>query len=135
MARGAVAVVGAGPAGLAAALFLNRIGREVVILERFDTPRAVGSGLMLQPTGLAMLAALGLESAIRAHGRPITRMFGRSVPSDRVVLDVRYAALAPDAAGLAVHRSCTRRFAAKAFLSRRGSRPPGSIAALTAGPA
>lgn len=105
MARGAVAIVGAGPAGLAAALFLNRIGREVLILERFDAPRPVGSGLLLQPTGLAILAALGLEPAIRAHGRPITRMFGRSVPADRIVLDVRYAALGAGAAALAVHRS------------------------------
>lgn len=109
MARGqaarSIAILGAGPAGLAAALFLHRQGRDVVVFERFETPKPVGSGLMLQPTGLAVLKALRLDDAIRVHGRSITRMFGANSRSGRVVLDVRYSALGPDCAGLAVHRS------------------------------
>ena len=50
----------AGFPGLAAALLLHRQGHHVTLYERFEAPRAVGSGLMVQPTGLAVLAALGL---------------------------------------------------------------------------
>ncbi len=100
-----VAVAGCGPAGLATALFLARAGHDVTLIERFDTPKPLGSGLMLQPTGLAVLAELGLGAAILGRGARIARLFGRSHPSGRPVLDVHYGALGPDAFGLAVHRS------------------------------
>lgn len=44
-----IAIAGAGPAGLAAALYLKRAGHRVTIFERFDEPKPVGSGLILQP--------------------------------------------------------------------------------------
>lgn len=47
-----IAIAGCGPCGLAAALLLHRAGHHVTLFERFDTPRPIGSGLMLQPTGL-----------------------------------------------------------------------------------
>lgn len=105
-----IAVAGCGPAGLAAALYLVRLGHRVVVVERFDRPAPVGSGLILQPTGLAVLADLGLADRILGLGARIDRMFGRSVPSDpsrpaKVVLDVRYDALGPGRFGLAVHRA------------------------------
>lgn len=98
------AVCGAGPTGLAAAILLKRSGWRVVLVERFQAPAPVGSGLMLQPTGLAVLQAMGLDEAIRAHGRSITRMSGRN-PHGRLVLEVGYNPLGPGAAALAVHRS------------------------------
>ena len=75
------------------------------IFERFETPRPVGSGLILQPTGLSVLAELGLHDGIVALGARIERLFGRVVPSQRVVLDVRYAALGSGAHAIAVHRA------------------------------
>jgi 2-polyprenyl-6-methoxyphenol hydroxylase-like FAD-dependent oxidoreductase len=100
-----IAIAGAGPAGLSAALFLHRDGHRVTIFERFDVPRPLGSGLMLQPTGLAVLAELGLVQKILALGCRIDRLFGRVTPSQRVILDVRYRYLRPDFFGLAVHRA------------------------------
>jgi salicylate hydroxylase len=100
-----IAVCGCGPAGLAAALLLARSGHRVRIFDQFDAPRPVGSGLILQPTGLGVLAELGLLERVSALGARIERLFGRVVPSNRVVLDVRYSALAPDSHGLAVHRA------------------------------
>ncbi|MGL4489213.1 MAG: FAD-dependent oxidoreductase, partial [Rhizobiaceae bacterium] len=50
-----IAIVGAGPAGLASALYMVRAGHHPVIFERFETVAPVGSGLMLQPTGLTIL--------------------------------------------------------------------------------
>jgi 2-polyprenyl-6-methoxyphenol hydroxylase-like FAD-dependent oxidoreductase len=61
--------------------------------------------LILQPPGLAVLDWLGLGRDIRQLGARIDRLYGRSCPSQRVVLDVRYAALGAGQSGLAVHRA------------------------------
>ncbi|MFT4184476.1 MAG: NAD(P)/FAD-dependent oxidoreductase [Rhizobium sp.] len=100
-----IAIVGAGPAGLAAALFLSRAGHTTEIVERFDNPAPVGSALMLQPTGLTVLESLGLGPAIHAAGNRIDRLFGTETRHGRIVLDVRYDALAGGRYGLAVHRA------------------------------
>lgn len=106
MNRREAAIAGCGPAGLATALLLSRQGWRVRIFERFETPKPVGSGLMLQPTGLAALGVLGLDGPILADGARIERLFGKSAVSGRTVLDVRYGALGADAArGLGVHRA------------------------------
>jgi 2-polyprenyl-6-methoxyphenol hydroxylase-like FAD-dependent oxidoreductase len=100
-----IAIAGAGPGGLAAALFLSRAGHRIRLFERFETPRPVGSGLMLQPTGLAVLRALGLRDDIAALGARIDRLTGSDVVSGRVVLDVAYRPLGPGVHAIAVHRS------------------------------
>jgi salicylate hydroxylase len=102
--RLAVGVAGAGIAGLSAALFLHRQGHHVVIADQMGEPRPVGSGLMMQPGGLAVLDALGLGTELRQLGRPIERMFGLSMPAGRTVLDVAYDPTGRGRAGLAVHR-------------------------------
>lgn len=100
-----VAVCGCGPAGLAAALLLHRDGHRVTIFERFETPRPVGSGIIVQPTGLGVLVELGLIDAALALGARIDRLFGRVLPSHRVVLDVRYSALGRGWHGVAMQRT------------------------------
>ena len=99
-----IAIAGCGPGGLAAALFLHRAGHRVTLFERFAESRPIGSGLVLQPTGLAILRLLRLEEAALAEGARIDRLFGRAHPSGRVVLDVRYAALSGERFGLGIHR-------------------------------
>lgn len=100
-----IGIAGAGPAGLAAALFLARAGHRVELIERFERPSPVGSGLLMQPTGLTVLDALGLSPAIHALGNRIDRLHGADARSGRTVLDVRYDALAGGRYGLAVHRA------------------------------
>lgn len=100
-----IAIAGCGPAGLAAALALGRLGHKVHLFDQFDEPRPVGSGLMMQPAGLAALDWLGLGDNLRRLGAPIDRLFGREARSGRIVLDVRYKALGGGKNGLAVHRS------------------------------
>lgn len=100
-----VAVCGCGPAGLAAALLLHRAGHLVQMFERFEAPQPVGSGLLLQPTGLGVLAELGLLETLCALGSPIDRILGRVSSSNRPVLDVRYDALGPGWRALAIHRA------------------------------
>ena len=89
-----IAIIGAGPAGLASALYLCRAGHRVVIFERFETGGPIGSGLMLQPTGLSVLKDLGLGRNIEALGQRIDRLWGTDAKSGRTVLDVRYGSKA-----------------------------------------
>lgn len=100
-----IAIVGAGPAGLAAALLLDRAGHRVTILERFEAAKPLGSGLILQPTGLTVLGALGLLDEIVALGSRIDRLHGADARTGRTVLDVRYDAVRGGRFGLAVHRA------------------------------
>ena len=104
-----VAVVGAGPTGLALALMLARQGRRVVVHERFAEPKPVGAGFMLQPTGLSVLDHLGLTGRVKALGQPLEHIFGREARRGRIVLDVKYADLKsprPDGVNaLGVHRA------------------------------
>lgn len=75
------------------------------LFERFETPRPLGSGLMLQPTGLAVLEVLGLRAEIAALGARVERLIGTDARSGRVVLDVGYRPLGPHAHAIAVHRA------------------------------
>lgn len=99
-----VAVVGCGVAGLAAALSLSRRGDEVVALDAFDAPEPKGSGLLLQPSGLAALRSLGLEPALLDLGARISRLDGRDL-SGRPLMRLDYADWRPGAFGLGVHRA------------------------------
>ncbi|MCV3208956.1 FAD-dependent monooxygenase [Mesorhizobium sp. YC-39] len=100
-----IAIAGAGPAGLATALYLKRAGHRVTVFERFDEPKPVGSGLILQPTGLTVLADLGLLDDILALGSRIDRLHGADARTGRTVLAVRYDAQRRGRFGVAVHRA------------------------------
>ena len=99
-----IAVCGAGIGGLASAILLKRAGHQVTIVEQFDTPQPLGSGLMLQATGLAVLREIGLEGQIIALGSKLDRLWGISEPSGRAVLDVRFTKLREGLFGLGVQR-------------------------------
>ncbi|MDB5685684.1 MAG: glutamate synthase [Rhizorhabdus sp.] len=101
-----IAVAGCGPGGLAAALLLHRDGHRVALFERFDAPRPIGSGLMIQPTGLAVLDRMGLAGDVMACGARIDRLRGKTGGGGRTVLDVGYAALRhPGLFGIGIHRA------------------------------
>ena len=99
-----IAIAGCGPCGLGAALLLHRAGHHVTLFERFDTPRPIGSGLMLQPTGMAVLSKLGLLDVALARGARVDRLFGKA--GEQIVLDVHYAALRRRGTfGIGIHRA------------------------------
>jgi 2-polyprenyl-6-methoxyphenol hydroxylase-like FAD-dependent oxidoreductase len=97
------AVVGCGVAGMAAALALARRGHEVTLFEVFDTPQPLGSGLLLQPSGLAALRALDLIEPILEQGARVDRLDGRDM-AGRGVMAMAYDDWRPGAFGLGIHR-------------------------------
>jgi len=99
-----IAIVGAGIGGLALGALLGREGHRVRIFDQFETPKPIGSGLMLQQTGLAVLEQLGLRQNIDELGTRIERLWGLTTPSLRPVLDVRYTKWRRDVYGLGVQR-------------------------------
>jgi len=104
-----IAIIGCGPAGLSAAIALHDAGQHVSIHEQFDQPGPVGSGLMLQPTGLDVLQRWGIRQHAESLGQRIDGMLGKVAPDGKVVLDIQYRALGTKNGnvtyGVAIHRA------------------------------
>ncbi len=99
-----IGIVGCGVGGMAAGLALARRGHAVTLLEAFEQPRPVGSGLLLQPTGLAALRALQLEDAVRAAGAAVQALIGHDSRGRRVMA-LDYGDWRPGAHGVGIHRA------------------------------
>lgn len=75
MSRFEVIIVGAGPAGLAAAIQLGRLGiKDVLIADRHDFPRDKTCGSALSPKGIKTLHRLDLQEEVAAHALWINGM-------------------------------------------------------------
>jgi 2-polyprenyl-6-methoxyphenol hydroxylase-like FAD-dependent oxidoreductase len=98
-----VGVIGCGTAGPAAALFLARAGHTVTIYERVACPAPVGAGIILQPTGQAVLARLGLLDEVVSRGAKLTglRVLGHGRGA---LLELAYADVDDGLFGLGLHR-------------------------------
>src|ERR1700694_1101212 len=68
-----VAVVAAGPAGAAAALFAARRGHRVIVFDKQDFPRDKPCGEGLMPGGRPVLRELDLEDDVVSGGAPLLR--------------------------------------------------------------
>jgi 2-polyprenyl-6-methoxyphenol hydroxylase-like FAD-dependent oxidoreductase len=111
-----IAVVGAGVTGLAGATLLARDGHRVVLFERFESSRPLGSGLMLQPTGQAALARLGLLQEIETLGARVDRLHGVT-DTGATVFDLAYAELDPTYYAIGIHRAALHTALWQAFVA------------------
>lgn len=102
--RQRIAIIGAGTAGLAAAIFLARQNHQITLIERAPALTPVGAGLMLQPTGLSVLSALGVRDEIERYGARIDVLHGTAV-SERTVMNTHYAHLDANLYGVGIHRA------------------------------
>lgn len=98
-----VGIVGCGVAGQAAAALLADAGHRITIFERFAEAKPSGAGLLLQPTGLAVLRRLGLDEQAERLGARIDGLLGLN-HLKHTVLDLAYGDLHPAAYGLGIHR-------------------------------
>lgn len=110
-----VAVIGAGPAGAAAAITLARLGHEVILIDQSEFPRDKPCGDALWSWAVRLLLELGFDELVAsAHpvertrvlraqgGRPIERAAGRQprprcIPRKRLDATLFDAALASSA--------------------------------------
>lgn len=100
-----IAVIGAGIGGLSAASLLALQGHTVRLLDQFEEPAPVGSGLVIQPVGQQVLAHLGaLERAVQG-GHKVYRIDGYECDNGRKVLEAIYGPVEGSAFGLAIHRA------------------------------
>jgi 6-hydroxynicotinate 3-monooxygenase len=68
MAAPAIAIIGAGIAGLTAAATLRKIGLAAHIYEQAQAFARIGAGIQMNPNAMKVLRGLGLETRIRSVG-------------------------------------------------------------------
>lgn len=98
-----IAIIGSGTAGLAAAIFLTKNGDNVSLFERFENPKPLGAGILLQPTGLACLACMDLDEKAIKLGARIHNLYGKDV-NGSTIFDLTYKDLKSHMFGLGIHR-------------------------------
>jgi geranylgeranyl reductase family protein len=99
-------VVGGGPAGTAAAVFLRQAGHEVVLVDEARFPRDKVCGEGVSPEAWRLLARMGAEAAVRAlRPRPVRGM-KLTAPDGTAFAGEYDAAREP---GFAVRRWCLDR--------------------------
>lgn len=131
-----IAIAGAGVAGLSSAIMLARAGHRVRVYERFAQSQPIGSGLMIQPVGLAALERLGLRGESEARGARIAGIEGFTARGV-TVFDIGYGELDPSLYAVAVHRAALQSVLWRGFEASGAqfiaARPVASIAALSDG--
>lgn len=84
-----IGIVGAGTAGLAAAITLARAGHHVTVFEKHAGLAPLGAGVLIQPQGVAALDMLGVGKAFRSASVPVTRLLG-TCHRNWTLVDIRY---------------------------------------------
>jgi salicylate hydroxylase len=81
-----VAIIGAGPGGLAAAIALQKQGFDVQVYEKAQELRPAGTGLGLLPNGLNCLEAIepGLVEAIKRSGCPVRQAILKNINGETI---------------------------------------------------
>ncbi len=98
-----IAIAGGGIAGLATAIHLTRLGESVSVYEQVLDPTPVGAGLLLQPSGQAMLEELNLLDKVKAKAARVDSLEGYS--GGWKSLDLHYKRIHAEWHGLGIHRA------------------------------
>ncbi len=104
--RHSVLIIGAGIAGLTAAIALSRQGHPVRVFERHAEVRPLGAGLILWSNAITALRHIGLEPEVQQIGQPLSTL--AITGTDGRVLGRTDAARLSSTAGaqtIAVHRA------------------------------
>lgn len=98
-----IAIAGFGIAGGTLALLLARQGHRVTLFERAPRLGPVGAGFLLQPSGQAVLARLGLLAGLADRSEPIAGLRARTHRGRRLI-ELGSASLPGGRGALGVHR-------------------------------
>ena len=99
-----IAIIGAGTAGLAAAIVLARQGYHISIFEHVEALSPVGAGLLLQPAGLAVFAHLGVLEHALTLGAKVTGLEGQ-LANGQLLVNSHYHQAGEGLYGLGIHRA------------------------------
>jgi 2-polyprenyl-6-methoxyphenol hydroxylase-like FAD-dependent oxidoreductase len=99
-----IAVIGSGIGGLAVAAFLKDQGHGVTIYTEQSSPSAEGGGLIVPPSGQAVLERLGILRKLMSYGVKISRIDGERVRDEKSVVRARYGVGDAARFGLALQR-------------------------------
>ena len=86
MRRFDAAIIGAGPAGSSAAIFLARRGYSIALIDKAVFPRDKLCGDFLNPAGWNLFERLGVRDALLASGHQKIRAFRVTTPSAEAVI-------------------------------------------------
>ncbi|MCA0218520.1 MAG: FAD-dependent monooxygenase [Actinobacteria bacterium] len=86
-----IAIIGAGPAGMAAALSLSQTEHEVVLFERYKEARPAGNILNLWPPPIKALGLMGVDT--KELGAPCQSEFRRADGKVRAVIHLPQAVI------------------------------------------
>ena len=96
-----IGICGCGIGGLTAGILLARQGHDITLFDQFSSPAPVGSGLVIQPVGKAVLNTIGILENLQAKAAPLRRLTGHEVRRNRRVLNASYGRRL----GLGLHRA------------------------------
>jgi 2-polyprenyl-6-methoxyphenol hydroxylase-like FAD-dependent oxidoreductase len=88
-----IAIVGAGPAGLVAAIAARKLGLEPQVFEQAPDFKRIGGGILIHSNGLRVLDALGIYRGFESAMNP-TQTLLSVAPGGRVLGRVDYAGIA-----------------------------------------
>jgi flavin-dependent dehydrogenase len=93
VSRSDVIIVGAGPAGCAAARYLAEQGYAVTLIERLALPQVKACGDVLLPDALRALQRFAMDEALAAAGKALDTLHLTAPNGGEVALEVRSLAL------------------------------------------
>lgn len=89
MPKRRIAVIGAGPGGLTAALSAAKLGYEVTLFEQSEQLKGPGGSWVINPNGLQVLEALELKSELASCLQPISKLTLEN-PQGKTLVEARY---------------------------------------------
>ncbi len=98
-----IGVVGFGVAGATASFLLARAGHQVSLFERAPRVGPVGAGILLQPSGQAVLRRLNLLERVTARAEPIAELHALR-HDGRTLVRLPYAEVEAGCMAYGVHR-------------------------------
>jgi 2-polyprenyl-6-methoxyphenol hydroxylase-like FAD-dependent oxidoreductase len=111
-------IVGGGPTGLAAALFLSHHGIQPRIVDAAAAPATTSRALAINPRTLSILAGTGVDEAVLAEGRPIDILRVHQDGREQAKIEIDYRGLGVDYPLIALPQARTEALLTDALAAR-----------------